>query len=133
MDSRWLLLGYGLLFTGVTIGAIYQGEVPIAAIAVSQVVFGLGGFWWNTTHERSIGWRKPREVALFMAKVVLALVGAFAVTVPVMIVLPFDDYSPRTLGRVIQGGVFYTTWGLLLFKLVFGEYIPQKAFKNSGM
>lgn len=133
MDSRWFLLGYGLLFTGVTIGAIYQGEVPIAAITASQAVFGLGGFWWNTTHERSISWRKPREGALFMAKVVVALVGAFAVTIPVMTVLPFGDYSPRTLGRVILGGVFYATWGLLLFKLVFGEYIPRKALKNGGM
>ena len=48
MESRWLLLGYGLLFTAVTIGAIYQGKYFITAIAVVQTIFGLGGFWWNS-------------------------------------------------------------------------------------
>jgi hypothetical protein len=132
MDNRWLLLGYGLLFTGVTIGALYQGEIPIAAIAVSQAVFGLGGFWWNTTHDNPIEAGNAREGALFMAKVVLALVGAMVVSGLVSIILPFSD-SPRTLGRAIQVSVFYTTWALLTFKLVFDEYIPRKAFKNSGV
>jgi hypothetical protein len=61
MDSRWLLLGYGLLFTVVTIGAIYQGKAIIAAIAAVQTVFGLGGFWWNTTHENTIETRFSRS------------------------------------------------------------------------
>ncbi len=61
MDNRWLLLGYGLLFTGVTIGAIYQGKALIAAIAVVQTVFGLSGFWWNSTHENTIETRFSRS------------------------------------------------------------------------
>ncbi len=133
MDNRWLLLGYGLLFTGVTIGAIYQGEVLIAAIAFSQIVFGLGGFWWNTTHERSVRWRNPREGALIMAKIVLALVGAIVITALAIMVLPFSDFSPQTPGRVVQVGVFYTAWALLAFKLLFGEYVPQKMFKTSEL
>ncbi|RDZ66369.1 hypothetical protein C5B90_05145 [Haloferax sp. Atlit-12N] len=67
-----------------------------------------------------------------MAKIAFALVGAIAVTALVTILLPFGDYSPRTIGRVIQVGVFYASWALLIFKLVFGEYIPRKAFENSG-
>lgn len=66
-----------------------------------------------------------------MGKIILALVGAIVMTALVIIVLPFDDFSPRTPGRVIQVGVFYTIWALLMFKLLFGEYIPRKAFKTS--
>ena len=54
MDSRWLLLGYGLLFTAVTLGSLYQGKYFIAAIAVVQTIFGFGGFWWNSTHDNPI-------------------------------------------------------------------------------
>lgn len=133
MDSRWLLLGYGLLFTVVAIGAISQGKSLIAAIAVVQIVVGLGGFWWNSTHDDPIETRNPREAALIMAKIILALVGAMVLSALAIIVLPFDDFSPQTPGRAIQVGVFYTTWALLIFKLVFGEYIPRKAFKNGGM
>ncbi|GAB7018697.1 hypothetical protein [Halostagnicola bangensis] len=133
MNNRWLLLGYGLLFTGVTIGAIYQGEALIAAIAVTQAVFGFGGFWWNTTHERSVRWRHPREGALIMAKIVLALVGAIVITALAMIILPFSNFSPQTPGRVVRVGVFYTAWALLMFKLLFGEYVPRKIFKASEL
>ncbi|MFC6723274.1 hypothetical protein ACFQE1_02465 [Halobium palmae] len=77
-------------------------------------------------------WRDPRDAAIVMAKFVLALVGAIVVTALVMIILPFGDYSPRTPGRAVQVGVFYTTWALLAFRLVLGEYIPRRAFKNDG-
>lgn len=60
MDNRWPLLGYGLLFMGVTIGAIYQGKALIAVIAVVQTVFGLGGFWWNSTRDNPIETRFSR-------------------------------------------------------------------------
>ena len=61
MESRWLLFGYGLLFTAVTIGAIYQGKYLIAAIAVVQTTFGLGGFWWNSTQDNPIEPRFSRS------------------------------------------------------------------------
>lgn len=72
----------------------------------------------------SMPWKDPRESAVIMAKIILALVGAFVLTVFVIIVLPFGNFSPRTLGRAIQAGVFYTAWALLGFKLLFGEYVP---------
>lgn len=76
-------------------------------------------------------WRNSKEATLMMAKVVLALVGAMVVTALAIIILPIGDFSPRTPGRVIQVGIFYTTWALLLFKLLLGEYIPREAFKAS--
>lgn len=57
MDSRWLLLGCGLLFAAVTLDALYQGKYLTAAIGVVQAIFGFGGFWWNSTHDNPI---KPR-------------------------------------------------------------------------
>lgn len=76
-------------------------------------------------------WRNPKEAGLIMAKVILALVGAMVVTAIVVIILPINDFSVRTPGRVVQVGVFYSVWAFLLFKLLFGEYIPRSAFKTS--
>jgi len=75
--------------------------------------------------------RDPKEAVLIMAKICLALIGAIVMTSLTMIILPFSDFSPQTIGRVVQVGVFYMVWALLIFKFVFGEYIPRKAFKAS--
>lgn len=77
-------------------------------------------------------WNSPKEAALIMAKITLALVGAMVVTALMILLLPFDDLSPRTPGRAIVVGVFYTIWTLLMFKLVMGEYIPLKELRNNG-
>jgi hypothetical protein len=60
MESRWLLLGFGLLFGVLTLGFVYQGNIVQALITIVFTVFGLGGFWWNTTHEDSIETRYSR-------------------------------------------------------------------------
>ncbi|CDN71457.1 uncharacterized protein NP_3615D [Natronomonas pharaonis DSM 2160] len=75
--------------------------------------------------------RDPKEMLLIMAKITLALVGAIVMTALAILVLPFSDFSPQTPGRVVQVGVFYAAWALLIFRLVFGEYIPREAFKTS--
>jgi hypothetical protein len=75
-------------------------------------------------------WRNPREAAVMMGKFILALVGALVITALAIIILPFSDFSPQTPGRVVQVGVFYTAWALLIFRLVFGEYIPRNIFKT---
>lgn len=54
MNSRWLLLGFGLFFGAVTLGSVYQGKVVLAVIAAVNTVFGVGGFWWNTTRNDPI-------------------------------------------------------------------------------
>lgn len=77
-------------------------------------------------------WRDPREVALLMGKATLALVGAMFVTGLMVLVFPLGDVGPRTSGRIIVVVVFYGTWSLLLFKFIFGEFIPREAFKNNG-
>ncbi|PSP39981.1 hypothetical protein BRD20_03880 [Halobacteriales archaeon SW_8_65_20] len=61
MESRWLLLGFGLLFGVLLLVHIYQGNTIHALIAVCFTTFGLGGFWWNTTHENTIETRFSRS------------------------------------------------------------------------
>lgn len=61
MESRWLLLGFGLLFGVLLIVHIYQGNTVQALIAVIFTIFGLGGFWWNSTHENTIETRFSRS------------------------------------------------------------------------
>lgn len=61
MDSRWLLLGYGLLFAALTLGFISQRKALLAFIGVVHTVFGIGGFWWNTTHDNPIETRFSRS------------------------------------------------------------------------
>lgn len=76
-------------------------------------------------------WNSPREAALMMAKITLAFVVAMLVTILMILIIPFGDISPRTPEKAIVVIVFYTTWALLMFKLIFGEYIPRQALKNS--
>lgn len=54
MESRWLLLGFGLLFGALLLVNIYQGNVVLSLVAVVFTIFGLGGFWWNTTQDDPI-------------------------------------------------------------------------------
>lgn len=63
-------------------------------------------------------------------KIVVALLGAMAVSGLATVVLPLGDIGPVTPGRVVLTLVFYTTWGLLIFKLVVGEFIPSSLFKG---
>ena len=76
--------------------------------------------------------RDPKEMLLVIAKISLALVGAIVITALATIVLPFSGFSPQTPGRVVQISVFYTVWALLLFKLLFGAYIPREIFSTSA-
>lgn len=77
-------------------------------------------------------WRNPKEAMSMTGKIVLALVGAMAVTGLMTVTLPFGDLSPATPERAIAVGVFYTVWMFLIFKFVFGEFVPRKAFKSDG-
>jgi nitrogen fixation-related uncharacterized protein len=61
MESRWLLLGLSILFGALLIGHVYQGNTVQALIAVAFTVFGLGGFWWDMTHENTIETRFSRS------------------------------------------------------------------------
>ena len=49
MESRWLLLGFGLVFVVLILTNVSQGNVLLALIAAVFAVFSLGGFYWNTT------------------------------------------------------------------------------------
>ncbi len=54
MESRWLLLGFGLVF-GVLILVNVSQENPLLALTAAVfAAFGLGGFWWNTTQDTPI-------------------------------------------------------------------------------
>jgi len=61
MESRWLLLGFGLLFGLLLLVNIQQGNAILAIIAVVLTIFGLGGFWWNTTQDDSLETRFSRS------------------------------------------------------------------------
>ena len=78
-----------------------------------------------------LGWRDPKDFAVVMGKILTALAGAILLTGVLMTILPYSDYTPRTLERVIVVSVFYTAWLLLIFKLLFGEFILLKMFKTS--
>jgi len=60
MESRWLLLGFGLLFGGLLLANIYLGNVVLSLVAVVFTIFGLGGFWWNTTRDDTLETRLSR-------------------------------------------------------------------------
>lgn len=66
-----------------------------------------------------------------MGKILVALAGAMLLTGFLMVILPYGDYIPKTPERIIVVSVFYTTWLLLMFKLLFGKYIPIGMFKAS--
>lgn len=61
MNSRWLLLGFGLVFAVTTLWAVDRANYLIAGIAFVHAVFGLGGFWWNSTHESTVETRFSRS------------------------------------------------------------------------
>ena len=61
METRWLLLAFGLLFAALTAVFVYRGSLFLAAVAAVHTVFGLGGFWWNTTREPPIEMRFSRS------------------------------------------------------------------------
>jgi len=44
MESRWALLGFGLLFGLLLLVNIQQGNAVLGLIAVVFTIFGLGGF-----------------------------------------------------------------------------------------
>jgi hypothetical protein len=54
MESRWLLLSFGLIFGILLLVNLQQGNTVLALVAVVFTIFGFGGFWWNTTHETPI-------------------------------------------------------------------------------
>ena len=54
MESRWLLLGFGLVFVVLILTNVSQGNVLLALIAAVFAIFSLGGFWWNTTQDDPI-------------------------------------------------------------------------------
>ncbi|ELZ12567.1 hypothetical protein C479_04202 [Halovivax asiaticus JCM 14624] len=66
-----------------------------------------------------------------MGKILGALAGAMLLTGLLTEILPYNDYAPKTPERVVAVSVFYATWLLLMFKLLFGQFIPLKAFKMS--
>ncbi|UPM44523.1 hypothetical protein [Halocatena salina] len=78
-----------------------------------------------------IGWRDPKDFAIVMGKILVALAGAMLLTGVLMMTLPYSDYTPQTPERVIVVSVFYATWLLLMFKLLFGTFIPPGMFKAS--
>lgn len=59
MDGAWLLLGFCLLFTGLTVAFLDRGDLLPAGIAAVHASFGIGGFWWNRTHPDRIDTRLP--------------------------------------------------------------------------
>ena len=61
MESRWLLLAYGLVAAALTALFVSRGDALLAAVSVVQSVFGLGGFWWNTTRDDTIETRFSRS------------------------------------------------------------------------
>lgn len=61
MDSRWFLLGFGLLFAVLAVSFLDQGKSVLAVVAVVHAVFGFGGFWWNTTRDDPIETRFSRS------------------------------------------------------------------------
>ncbi|AXR76157.1 hypothetical protein [Natrarchaeobaculum sulfurireducens] len=81
--------------------------------------------------QESIRWSTPKEFASKTGKIIVALAGAMLMTGLLMLALPYTEYSPQTLERVIVVTVFYTTWMLLLFKLFFGKFIPLGMSKES--
>jgi len=76
-------------------------------------------------------WRNPREAALIMGKILVALAGAMLLTGVLMLILPFSDYTPRTPERILVVSVFYAAWLLLMFKLLFGKFMPLELLKTS--
>ncbi|MBO4247000.1 hypothetical protein IL252_04080 [Halomicrobium sp. IBSBa] len=78
-------------------------------------------------------WRDPREAALILAKIILALVISAVATIAVMVIVPLGDFSPQTPGRAIMIIVFYSVWAMLTFKFLFGEYIPRESLKRDNI
>jgi hypothetical protein len=54
METRWLFLGFGLLFGSLLVVHLSRGNHLLVPHAVVLTIFGLGGFWWNTTRDDPI-------------------------------------------------------------------------------
>lgn len=54
MESRWVLLGFGLLFGILLLVFIHQNNIVQDVIVAIFTIFGFGGFWWNTTRDDQI-------------------------------------------------------------------------------
>ena len=54
METRWLLLGFGLLFGSLLIVNLFRGNYLLVPHAAVLTIFGLGGLWWNTTRDDPI-------------------------------------------------------------------------------
>lgn len=59
MDARWLLLGFGLLFAGLTVAFAQRGDGLQALVAGVHAVGALGLFWWYSTHDETVEVRLP--------------------------------------------------------------------------
>jgi len=79
-----------------------------------------------------IGWRDPKDFAILMGKILVALAGAILLTGLLRMILPYTVYPAGSPERILSVTVFYTTWMLLIFKFVFGQFIPLALFKGSG-
>lgn len=77
-------------------------------------------------------WNSPKEAAILMAKIVVALIGAMIVTSIITLLLPIGNFNPRTPGGVVSAVLLQITWGLFIFKLVFGEFLPGESLKSNG-
>lgn len=61
MESRWVLLGVGLLFAILAIVQVRRGNLVSALVAVVFTIFGIGGFWWNSTRATPLETRFSRS------------------------------------------------------------------------
>jgi hypothetical protein len=61
MESRWLLLGFGVLFAVLVLANVQRGNLVQAIVATVFAIFGFGGFWWNTTQDDPIETRFSRS------------------------------------------------------------------------
>lgn len=61
MESRWLLLGFGLLSGALLLANVLRGDAVLALVAAVWTVFGVGGFWWNTTRDDPVETRFSRS------------------------------------------------------------------------
>ncbi|AGB15519.1 hypothetical protein Halru_0896 [Halovivax ruber XH-70] len=77
-------------------------------------------------------WRDPKDFAIVMGKILGALAGAMLLTGLLTVILPYSDYTPKTPERFLAVSVFYAVWLLLIFKFMFGRFIPINIFKTSG-
>jgi hypothetical protein len=82
--------------------------------------------------QKGIEWRDPKDFAITFGKILASLAGAMVITGALTVALPYNNYVPQTPERFLIVGVFYTSWMLLAFRLLFGEFIPLKLLKTNG-